>query len=165
MSNLIRKPEIKLFTTNDLSIYSESIRKLLEENYKINFSNYSGFAKYVETNLIDMHNYIIDGSAYVFGIINENNVIGFLWAYKRTFLNEDRLHIIHIIIDSEYRNIGLGTLLIDYIENLAVEENIKIIELITSSDNTNTINFYKTHGFKIKRYQFEKNIGDKNGNH
>lgn len=165
MSNLIRKPEIKLFTTNDLSNYSESIRNLLEENYKINFSNHSGFTKYVETNLIDMHNYIIDGSAFVFGIINENNVIGFLWAYKRIFLNENRFHINHIIINSEYRNIGLGTLLIDCIENLAVEENIKIIELIASSDNTNTINFYKTNGFEIKRYQLEKIVGDDNGNH
>ncbi|MBS7528108.1 GNAT family N-acetyltransferase [Fusibacter paucivorans] len=148
----------------DLNENSKEIIELLNDNYLINFPNHHDLSNFAISNFNDMKKYINNGSALVVGAYSRGKVIGFLWAYRRLFLGEERLHISHIVVDAKFRGYGIGSRMIDFIEQYALKNEIKIIELLTTSKNERTIEFYNKHGFSVTRVQFEKNLGEKDDN-
>lgn len=160
------KEEVNIGFISEVDINENSIEiiELLNNNYLINFPNHYGLSSFVISNFNDMKKYINNGSALVVGAYSEEKVIGFLWAYRRLFLGEERLHISHIVVDATFRGHGIGSRMIDFIEQHALKNEIKTIELLTTSTNEKTIKFYNKHGFSVTRVQFEKNLGEKDDN-
>ncbi|AOT70136.1 GNAT family N-acetyltransferase [Geosporobacter ferrireducens] len=156
--------DIRYLSEIDLNENSKEIIELLNDNYLINFPNHHDLSNFAISNFHDMKKFINDGSALIIAAYSGGKVIGFLWAYRRLFLGEERLHISHIVVDAAFRGYGIGTRMIDFIEKYALEKNIKVIELLTTSKNERTIEFYNKHGFSVTRVQFEKNLGDKDDN-
>lgn len=154
------KLSIKKMCKNDFDKDVEIIRKLLEQNYKANFIGNFDFRETVKTNVESMKNFFDDGTAIVFGSYLETKLRGFLWAYKKTFFGEKRIHISHIIIDKRFRGLGIGSKIIRNLETYATKKGIHKIELITSESNKKTLDFYTKHGFSIARFQFEKKVGE-----
>lgn len=103
--------------------------------------------------------YSQDGSAYIFGCIENNELIGFLWAYKKNFANQLRLHISYLIIDEKYRSKGLGKKLICELEKVAKEEDINYIDLFVNKDNTKAQKFYERVSFENERILMRKKLG------
>ncbi|WP_019230346.1 GNAT family N-acetyltransferase [Sedimentibacter sp. B4] len=155
---------IKSVSEIGLNENSKEIIELLNENYLINFPNHHDLSNYAISNFKDMKKFINNGSALVVGAYSGGKTIGFLWAYRRLILGEERLHISHIVVDAAFRGYGIGTRMIDFIEQYALKKDIKVIELMTTSKNERTIEFYNKHGFSVTRVQFEKNLGDKDDN-
>ena len=155
---------IGLVSEVELNENSKEIIELLNDNYLINFPNHDDFSSFAISNFNDMKKYINNGNALVVGAYLGKKIIGFLWAYRRIFLGEERLHISHIVVNGEFRGSGIGTRLIDSIEQYALKNEIKIIELLTTSNNERTIEFYNKHGFSVTRVQFEKILGEKDDN-
>lgn len=155
---------IKFVCEVDLNENSKEIIKLLNDNYLINFPNHHDLISFAISNFSDMKKFVNNGSALVVGAYAGKKLLGFLWAYKRIVLGEERLHISHIIVDAEYRGYGIGTKMIDFIEQYTLMNEIKIIELVTSRNNERTIEFYNKHGFSVTRVQFEKNLGEQDDN-
>lgn len=64
-------------------------------------------------------------------------------------------HIIAIAVNSNYRNMHIGSLLLESTLNVFFSNNINVIGLEVRKSNTSAINFYLKHGFvKIRE---EKN--------
>ncbi|PAM96782.1 hypothetical protein B4N84_00440, partial [Flavobacterium sp. IR1] len=79
---------------------------LLEDNLKINFPNMSNLTKYAINGYDDMLRFKKDNSAILIGAFDKERIIGFLWAYTREILGESRIHIGHIVVNSEVRSRG-----------------------------------------------------------
>ena len=78
---------------------------------------------------------------------------------KGVLVYQDLIDIItidYIVVSKEYRNCGIGTKLLEYIENKY--QNINNITLEVRESNTAAINFYKSNGFKevTKRKHYYK---------
>ena len=74
-------------------------------------------------------------------VYEENNVIVGVLVYLLIY---DRAEIEYIVVKDEYKNKGIGSKLLKYIEN-----NIKNITLEVRESNTTAINFYKKNGYSI----------------
>lgn len=151
--------DIRFISENDLLKDEKIIKELLDENFKINFLGIDNFNKYVNDGYQNMLRFQRDGSAILIGAYIGATITGFLWAYRREVLGEQRLHIGHIVVNSCARSRGIGTRLLNKLEIFANENGIKKIELMTSVENENTMKFYQSNGFETVRVQLEKEIG------
>ncbi|WHY34817.1 GNAT family N-acetyltransferase [Cytobacillus firmus] len=52
-----------------------------------------------------------------------------------------------ISLDSMEEGKGIGTTLVQEVENLAIKKNCKIVKLITTNDNLSALKFYQKRGF------------------
>ncbi len=84
-------------------------------------------------------------------VINDKNeIIAFLdgripndeWWYKHTVAYLD-----HICVNSDYRNIGIGTALLNRFEMEAKEKGAKYIRILTFYNNKTAISFYKKNKY------------------
>lgn len=82
-------------------------------------------------------------------------MLGFLWAYEREVFGEKRLHLDHLIVDANVRATGIGSKLIEKLYDIALVRNVSKIELMATMSNENAVNFYRKHGYDIKRVQME----------
>ena len=76
-------------------------------------------------------------------LTKEDKIIGYI-IYR---INDDLAEIFKICIDSFYRRMGYGALLLDDFLNYIRFKNINKIMLEVRSDNLNAISFYKAYGF------------------
>ena len=91
-------------------------------------------------------------------IILNNKVLGAIATYEeldKEYENvnwnvRDGLVIHRLVVHREYQKLGLGSLLMEYVENEAKKLNIESIKLDTYSKNIKGVNFYKKNGYKIK---------------
>ena len=74
-------------------------------------------------------------------VYEENNVIAGVLVYLLIY---DRAEIEYIVVKDEYKNKGIGSKLLKYIE-----KDIKNITLEVRESNTAAINFYKKNGYSI----------------
>lgn len=159
-------PKFKEYAVRDLSesdliAGKKEIVSLLRENLSTNFRNAADMADYAISYYEDMIRYYKDRSAMLFGAFDDK-LIGLLWAYRREFLGERRIHISQIIVNRDYRHCGIGTALLDKLEAYALKEGIRFIELMATLDNATAMNFYKGRGFAAVRVQLEKELGARN---
>ncbi len=151
--------EIRLISEDDLISNESVFIGFLEDNFRINFPDIDDLAKLANIGYNNMLGFKRDGSAILIGAFEGMAIIGFLWAYTRELLGEQRLHIAHIIVDSKTRSGGIGTRLMNRLEGIANEKGIKKFELMTTLENEKTMKFYKSNGFVTVRVQLEKELG------
>jgi len=153
-----RELEIKYISEDELKENKYSIIELLEDNLLINFPNVTTADELAIAKYDDIVSFKKDNSAILIGAFKEKKIMAFLWAYVRNVLGEERIHINHIIVKSGSRNTGIGSRLLKKLEEFSEQEGIKKLELITTLDNENTIEFYKSKGFTKTRVQLEKDL-------
>ncbi len=71
------------------------------------------------------------------------NVVG----YVIFWIHEGKGHIIAIAVDSNYRNMHVGSLLLDKTIKIFLSNKIYTVWLEVRKSNTHAINFYLKHGF------------------
>ena len=76
-------------------------------------------------------------------LVYEDDFIKGILVYQYLY---DRLEIDYIIVDSDYRNIGIATKLLKELEK--TYKNIDNITLEVRESNSSAINFYLKNGFK-----------------
>lgn len=150
--------EIKMIIGVDLEKNRDILIELLNENNRINFPDRSDLEKFAINNYQDMVRFNKDNSAILIGAYLNGTIVGFIWAYRRDFFGEKRIHVGHIVVDSKMRGRGLGTKLMDSLEKLSIQEEIFKIDLMTTFTNETTMNFYKAKDFSITRVQLEKKL-------
>lgn len=137
----------------------EYIKDVLTEN---NCDNSENEIKSVYDN---MSNFLKDGTAVILFAIEGDELLGFIWAYRilnNRILN-NRIHITQFVINKKARSKGIGQKLINQIYQIAIEENIEIVELMATCSNKKTMEFYYKQGFKEERVKLSKKIlNDKN---
>ncbi len=73
-------------------------------------------------------------------------VVGFIIAYKHRHLT----YIDSLAVDSEYRGLGIGSLLLDCLEKALVREGIEEVFLSVKDRNLAALNFYLKRGYSFK---------------
>ena len=113
---------------------------------------------YISVNkLLSIFNYKLDKKSFdndfLKVLVYEEDFIKGILIYQYLY---DRIEIDYIIIDTEYRNLGIATKLLSFMENKY--KNIKNITLEVRESNKEAINFYLKNGFKevTKRRNYYK---------
>lgn len=130
---------IKQITINDLNFFNE-LGLLVNKNF---------------TKLFNLNNIISTSYEYIYGYYENNSLIGFIHISKMY----EVLDIINIVVNPQYRKLGIATKLINYIiDNF---KDVKSIMLEVSENNKSAINLYNKLNFKQiserKNYYGESN--------
>ena len=108
--------------------------------------------------LLEVFNYKLDKESFnndfLKVLVYEENFIKGLLVYQYLY---DRIEIDYIIVNEKYRNLGIATKLLAFIEN--EYKNINNITLEVRESNKEAIKFYLKNGFKevTKRKNYYKN--------
>ena len=94
------------------------------------------------------------------GVYVADQLIGVsgLWFCTRHYSGRS-VELDHVFIDDAYRNKGLGTQFINWIETYVKTKGYQAIELNAYIDNVPSQNFYEKDGFQKLGYHFVKKIG------
>lgn len=149
---------IKPFSEDTFLDNEETLIALLKENMEINFPEVKIDKHYA----IDIYNkmmiYQKDGSAILIGAFLDKRLLGFIWAYKRESFGEKRIHVSHIVVQSDLRSKGLGETLLKNLEQHSKVYDFQLIELMCSIKNKKALDFYNRNGFSPTRFQLEKKL-------
>ena len=72
-----------------------------------------------------------------------------LAALIETIVKADHLHIHNLCVSPDFQRLGLGSQLLNYAQDLAVEEKQDRLRLDTNKHFTGNVDLYLRHGFKI----------------
>ncbi len=152
---IIRRCEVK-----DILNQKEKIFDLFEECLDSSFRVGSGKEKFINCKIQDLI-YYLERNAVVYIATDENEIVGFVWAYINENGFDKRFHIAYISVFEWARGLGIGKLLMKEIEKEAQRQKIKNIELNVSSANKNALNFYKKIEFYPERILLVKEVKQK----
>lgn len=99
----------------------------------------------VNNNFVNLFklDYIINSSNEdVYGYYDDNKLVGFIHVLK----SFECLEIINVVVDTNYRNKGIATKLINYLSECY--DDIEYILLEVNEHNDSAINLYNKLGFK-----------------
>lgn len=89
---------------------------------------------------------------------------GFVWIeiiskQANAFKKAEKIAYVHqIVVTGEKQNNGYGSALMKQVEKVAKAHNVQIIELDYWNDNTTAKDFYKKHGFTLRREYVQKKL-------
>ncbi len=91
----------------------------------------------------------------------KENLIGIcgLWTLVKLY-NGKHLEPDNVIIHPDYRNKGVGELMMAWIDNYAKEQNCEMIELNCYIENLKGVEFWKKTGYYIRGHHFQKLVND-----
>ncbi|MFV0275499.1 MAG: GNAT family N-acetyltransferase [Bacilli bacterium] len=101
------------------------------------------FTTYYNEN--NMLNYINNVDNYIYVCKKYDKIVGFIHLLNLTFEYE----IINIGVDKNYRNIKIGSKLLEFVEDLAIKNKINNIFLEVNENNYSAIKLYEKFNFKI----------------
>ncbi|WXR60308.1 GNAT family N-acetyltransferase [Peptostreptococcaceae bacterium AGR-M142] len=136
----IRIEDAKKFLEMALQLDKETKDMMLEEGER---------KTTVEQMQRGIENTIKSGSV-IFVIEDKDKIVGFLKASRGEY---NRIkHSAHIVVGMlrAYRGKKLGTKLFEHLDNWAIENNIKRLDLTVIKTNEIALNLYKKMGFKVE---------------
>ena len=148
--------EIKLINQDLAKLYEKDFKTYIGQVLKANYIDNTD--KRIEGIYNNMLEYINDGSAFIVGAFQKEEMVGFIWAYERNLNNKKRYHINYFIVNEENRKQGIGKKLIDEIYKIAKKNNIEEIELIVTERNSGAVQFYNKEDFKVERITLCKKL-------
>lgn len=79
----------------------------------------------------------------------EGKVIGYVAVHVENFEGKRMGHIYSIAVRPEYRRMGIGSRLLETIEEILRQSGAKVCYLEARKDNIAAINFYLKHGYRV----------------
>lgn len=100
------------------------------------------------------------GKYHIFCAFSDNNLVGFLGAIQEIAfeLENDYLRIIGIAVSKSLQCNGIGTLLLNHVENFAKLNGFSLVALNSGLQRFDAHKFYEKNGFIKKSYGFAKTI-------
>ena len=137
-------------------------KERLAEFYYLNMTYCScmdGFSyKDAERKIESLIEHVRNGSAMVYGTFDQENLIGFVWAYEHPFREETRIYISEIHVDERYRGRGMGKQLLTAVEGMARSRGYSALYLHAEGDKDDVIRLYQQQGYVIERVQLRKGL-------
>lgn len=94
-----------------------------------------------------------------FTLAKDGSVVGLVQYTVTTNLeNTKQIQLNEIVVDRDNQNEGLGKLMLDYLKELAVNNDCKVIYLGTNIANGKAQKFYFSNGFKIGAFSMYKTL-------
>ena len=150
----IKIEKISYNNSKDRQVLKTILSKWFENPKELNWTdprlNYPfNFNKWVELTYTDynVNSFVLKEHKCVIGI---GNII----------LNKNTkfAHALHIFIDSEYRNRGLGTKMLQYLEALAKDDNMTKVSINVMPKNKPALKLYEKMGFKELKSNGEQGL-------
>ena len=128
-----------------ISVTSDLKKLVLQSG---NYSRFKIDSNFNQQKFQELYYEWIDNSVYgnladiVLGVFHLNKVVGFVTLKKH--LSFSRIGL--IAIDETYRGLGLGKLLLSYMEKYCLDNNINTLEVVTQNNNPACL-FYSSCGY------------------
>lgn len=133
-----------------------SIRRVSISDYKdIYMLNKELGYLYEEEKVREKIKYIIENKKDIILVayIN-NNIIGYIHGSEYELLYSDSLiNILVFVVKESYRKNGVGTALIDKLEEIAIEKKYSGIRLVSGIDREDAHRFYERNGYIYRKEQ------------
>lgn len=138
--------------------YKERLANFYYSNIK-SCSFFNSFSyEDAEQKIEGMIEYVSSGSAIVFGMFDNENLIGYVWAYEHPYREETRVYVNEIHVDDAYRNRGIGKQLLHEVENMAKERGYGALYIHAEGNNIDAIRLYQNEGYEVERIQLRKQL-------
>jgi ribosomal protein S18 acetylase RimI-like enzyme len=139
--------KIRRLTINDL----DALIKLLQQLWIDKSIDKNAVKKVIEKGLTNEH------QVYICATDNED-LVGFcsLTIKNNLWVSTNLGNVDELVVDSKYRKQGIGKLLMNEIEKIALTYNCKRLELDSAFHRTIAHNFYEQIGFEKRAYLFTK---------
>ena len=110
-----------------------------------------------EKKLLERLDVMMKNDYQCLGVYDKEKLIGVcgLWTLMK-FYNGKHLEPDNVVILPEYRNKGIGELLMTWIDKYAIENNYEAIELNAYVENLKGTEFWKKTGYAIRGHHFQK---------
>lgn len=138
--------------------YKERLTKFYYSNIKACSFMDSFSHKDAEKKIDGLIEHVSNGSAIVFGVLEKEDLIGYVWAYEHPFREEVRIYVNEIHVDEAYRNRGIGKQLLHAIENMAKERGYGALYIHAEGNNDGAIRLYQNEGYIVERIQLRKTL-------
>ena len=109
-----------------------------------------------EAKIKSMIAHIADGSAIVYGCFDGEELLGYIWAYRISFRDEDRVYVSEVHVSEKCRGQGMGHLLLAAVEAEARGMGVHALYIHTEADNAGAIRLYEREGYRMERVQLRK---------
>jgi (aminoalkyl)phosphonate N-acetyltransferase len=95
-----------------------------------------------------------------FVAVKNDKIVGFVSLYINLLLHHGEKvgEIQELVVDKELRNSGIGKILIRKIEEIAIKEEIHLLEVSCNRKRIKAHGFYENLGFLKSHYKFAKTI-------
>ena len=129
------KEEVKIERVTDICMLGDCVRKFDDSAPRPVSSRVASLDGFIDKLANHAENYCI---------AKDGEIVGFLSFYAN---RKDEAYLSMIAVDKGYRNMGLGTALLNFALNEISERGIPCFKLEVDKDNTSAIAFYRKHGF------------------
>lgn len=140
----------------DFSSWREQIEELFNSSVRVNFPDAELDDLYGKDKCREVAGFLEDGSAIVFAALNGKELAGWVWCHQIHRLNGKRIHIAEIAIADKWHRQGVGSQLLDKIEQYATENGYNEIDLLVTASNQSAVKFYQNANYKPERYLMKK---------
>lgn len=133
------------------------------ETYAVNFPDFrhtpafaSAFRHDLRRACLDPHNglFVLDDGR------ERDNIIGFLWAgiFQNNWTGERYGYINNLYVTPQRRSQGLGYELMKQADDFFRSRGIKRVRLTVTAANASAVALYENSGFKVQRWEMEKEL-------
>lgn len=147
------------------ALNAETVRKYRQEIaqfYYGNMQTWSGLEHYsyeqAYEKIGDLMDHLRKNTCIAYGAFEENEIIGYIWAYPHPFREENRMYISECSVREGYRGKGIGKAMISLVEERAKEAGFPTLYLHAEAGSADAVRFYESIGYKKERIQFRKEI-------
>lgn len=138
-----------------LQKHKDSILLFLKETTEASFED----VQITEDDLLErfekLVHYVISEKGNIISYEIDGSMIGYLWYFKN---EQDRYHINEIAVNSEFRGKGIGTKLINVVEQMALDNKVQGVEMYVSNINKNAVQLYENKGYSPERMLLFKKV-------
>lgn len=150
---------IKQLDSRDYTLFKHLIQEYISEGYCADFHLTKEAGSQISMERIkELDRYMQLDQAILIGIIEEDQLWGFLWAYKHEYYGQTRMHVTELTIDKKHRHEGLGELLMKEVEAIARQLHVSLIDLCVTDENIPAVGLYEKLGFHTERRYLTKEI-------
>lgn len=111
---------------------------------------------FCEEKIAGLESYLRAEKAFIFAAQEQEELLGFLWAYSLDTPVDTRFHVAYFAVIPAHQGRGIGTLLLTAAEEQAKGMGISIMELIVTGSNHGAVAFYVGHGYQTERLTLSK---------
>lgn len=138
--------------------WRSQIEKLFNSSVRINFPDADVGEAYGKEKCDELDGFLQDGTAVVFVAIDGRQLAGWVWCHKIHRLDGNRIHIAEIAVDENWHRRGIGSRLLEKVEQYAAENGYQAIDLLVTASNMSAVKFYENASFEIERSLMKKVI-------
>ena len=150
---------IESLTPETASTYQHELAQLYLQNIRA-CSHLDRFSLDDARDKIDsLAQHLAKNTCVAYGAFHEDALCGFVWAYPHRFREEPRMYVSEIRVAEDWRNRGIGTQLLECVEDKTRELGIGAIYLHAEADNPDAIRLYESIGYRTERLQLRKELG------